>query len=142
MQKRRDDIKHSGKVLSVEGRTVKVEILAETACGACHARAVCGVPKGESRIVTAVADRPGEYSPGEEVNVVLRQSSGFRAVAVSYLAPLFVLIVLLLTLPLVVSSELVMGLTILAFIALYYVVLGLFRNRLAKGFVFTVEKID
>ena len=42
-------IKHEGRVLSVTSVQTKVEILAQTACAACHAKAVCGASTGESR---------------------------------------------------------------------------------------------
>lgn len=40
------------------------------------------------------------------------------------------------------ENELVTGLGALGFVALYYLVLAQFRDRLNSGFVFTVEKIN
>lgn len=135
-------IKHAGRVLSVTSVQTKVEIQAQTACAACHARAVCGASNGESRILTVRRPDDGTVKPGDDVNVVIRQGQGFKAVLIAYLVPLFILLVLLLTLPLFFENELVTGLGALGFVALYYLVLAQFRDRLNSGFVFTVEKIN
>ena len=74
--------------------------------------------------------------------MVVRQGQGFKAVFIAYLIPLFILLVLLLTLPLLFENELGTGLGALGFVALYYLVLAQFRDKLNSGFVFTVEKIN
>ena len=135
-------IRHEGRVLSVTSVQTKVEILAQTACAACHAKAVCGASNGESRVVTIRREDDGKIRPEDRVNVVIRQGQGFKAVFIAYLIPLFILLVLLLTLPLFFENELVTGLGALGFVALYYLVLAQFRDRLNSGFVFTVEKIN
>ena len=135
-------IKHAGKVISVTSVQTKVEILAQTACAACQAKAVCGASSGESRIITIRRQDDGSVRPGDEVNVLIRQGQGFKAVLIAYLIPLFILLVLLLTLPLFFDNELVAGLGAIGFVALYYLVLAQFRDRLNSGFVFTVEKLN
>lgn len=134
-------IKHEGRVVSVTSVRTSVEILAQTACSGCHARSVCGASAGESRIITVCREDDGTVRPGDHVNVLIRQGQGFKAVFIAYLIPLFILLVLLLTLPLLFGNELVAGLGALGFVALYYLVLSRFRDRLNSGFVFTVEKI-
>ena len=135
-------IKHAGKVISVTSVQTKVEILPQTACAACQAKAVCGASSGESRIITIRRQDDGSVRPGDEVNVLIRQGQGFKAVLIAYLIPLFILLVLLLTLPLFFDNELVTGLGAIGFVALYYLVLAQFRDRLNSGFVFTVEKLN
>lgn len=134
-------IKHEGRVVSVTSVQTTVEILARTACEGCHARSVCGTSAGESRIITVRREDDGTIRPEDRVNVTIRQGQGFKAVFIAYLIPLFILLVLLLTLPLLFANELVAGLGALGFVALYYLVLARFRDRLNSGFVFTVEKI-
>lgn len=135
-------IRHEGRVISVGPVQTKVEILAQTACAACHAKSVCGASTGESRVITVRRDDDGSIVPGDSVNVIIRQGQGFKAVFIAYLIPLFILLVLLLTLPMFFENELVAGLGALGFVALYYLVLAQFRDRLNSGFVFTVEKIN
>ena len=85
------EIRHAGRVVGVSGSQIKVQILTQTACSGCQAKAVCGA--------------------------------------------------LLLTLPMFFENELVIGLGALGFVALYYLVLAQFRDKLNSGFIFTVEKI-
>ena len=133
-------IRHAGTVMSVTSVQTKVEIQAQTACAACHARAVCGASSGVSRVITVRRPDDGSIRPGDEVNVIIRQGQGFKAVFIAYLIPLFILLVLLLTFPVFFENELVTGLGALGFVALYYLVLAQFRDRLNSGFVFTIEK--
>lgn len=135
-------VRHEGRVVSVTSVQTCVEILAQTACAACHAKSVCGASAGESRVITVRREDDGSIVPGDSVNVIIRQGQGFKAVFIAYLIPLFILLVLLLTLPMFFENELVAGLGALGFVAIYYLVLAQFRDRLNSGFVFTVEKIN
>ena len=135
-------IRHAGTVISVTSSMVKVEIQAQTACAACHARTVCGASSGESRVIPVRRHDDGTFKPGDEVNVVIRQGQGFKAGFFAFLIPLFILLGFFLTFPLFFENELVTGLGALGFVALYYLVLAQFRDRLNSGFVFTVEKIN
>ena len=85
-------IRHEGRVLSVTSVQTKVEILAQTACAACHAKAVCGASNGESRVITIRREDDGKIRPEDRVNVVIRQGQGFKAVFIAYLIPLFILL--------------------------------------------------
>ena len=134
-------ISPAGKVVSVSGSQLKVEILAQTACAGCHAKAVCGASDGRTRIIPVRRSDDGSIAVGDEVDVIIRQGQGFKAVLIAYLIPLFILLVLLLTLPMFFENELVTGLGALGFVALYYLVLAQFRDKLNSGFIFTVEKI-
>ncbi|HIZ86202.1 MAG TPA: SoxR reducing system RseC family protein [Candidatus Coprenecus stercoravium] len=136
------EIRHSGTVVSVSQFELKVEIKAQPACAGCQARSVCGASSGESRIIPVVRRDDGTFRPGDPVEVIIRQSQGFKAVLIAYIVPLFILLVLLLTLPMFFENEVVTGLGSLGFVALYYLVLARFRDRLNSGFTFTVEKTN
>ncbi|MDE6858004.1 MAG: SoxR reducing system RseC family protein, partial [Alistipes sp.] len=44
-------IEHSGVVECVEGATVRVRIVAGSACGSCKARSACGMSESQEKIV-------------------------------------------------------------------------------------------
>lgn len=136
------EIRHSGVVSEVTPNEVKVKIVPMSACSMCHARTVCGTSSGGSRIIPVRRRDDGSFRPGDQVFVTVRQSQGFKAVLFAYLIPLSILLVLLLTLSLLFENELAAGLGSIGFVALYYLVLALFRNKLDSGFIFTVEKIN
>jgi len=77
---------------------------------------------------------------GEEVNVVMRQSLGRKAVMLAYVLPLVALVASLLILFSVGLPEGVAGLLSLGILAVFYSVLHLFRSKLDKEFNFNIEK--
>ena len=45
------EIRHAGRVVGVSGSQIKVQILTQTACSGCQAKAVCGASDGKTRIM-------------------------------------------------------------------------------------------
>ena len=64
---------------------------------------------------------------------------GLKAVWISYVIPLAVLMILILSLSAVFESEAFVGLASVGGVALYYLVIWLFRNRLKNEFVFYIK---
>ena len=128
-------------MIEVLPHQVSVEILQQSACATCHAKSACMASDQEVKVVQVEPEFGVTYDIGEEVKVLLSQILGFKAVVFSYLIPLAILMILLLALPPVLHSDLWVGLACIGGIALYYLVLWMFKNRLKKEFVFTIEKI-
>jgi Na+-translocating ferredoxin:NAD+ oxidoreductase subunit B len=134
-------IEHRGVIKSVSDDIIKVEIINHSACAQCHARMMCGVSDQKSKEIEIQTPSNSFFSEGEEVNVILCRSLGMTAVLISYVIPLIILLILLLTLSPVLKNELYCALISLAGIALYYFGVYLFRKKIKKRFVFTIEKI-
>ena len=136
-------IEHEGKVVSVDKDYIGVEIVNKSACAACHAKGVCGASDASIKVVEVAQDittLTEEYQVGETVNVVMRESMGTQAVWLAYVVPLMVLMAAILVFWLCQASELVMGLGALGILALYYIILYFFRNKISKIFTFSIEK--
>lgn len=136
-------IEHEGKVVSVDKDYIGVEIVNKSACAACHAKGVCGASDASIKVVEVAQDittLTEDYQVGETVKVVMRSSMGTQAVWLAYVVPLMVLMAAILVFWLCQASELVMGLGALGILALYYVGLFFFRNKISKIFTFTIEK--
>ncbi len=82
------------------------------------------------------------YEPGERVNVMLAKTLGHKALYISYLIPLLILVAILLSLSAAGAGDLLTGLAILGGLALYYLIVYLFRERFRKEYVFTIEKLN
>ncbi len=136
------DIKHTGRVVEVSHDKVIVEIQASTACDGCHAKSVCGSSNDKTRRIPVVRRGNEDFHIGDTVNVMITQSMGMKAVVIAYIIPCSILLILLLTLPIVMKNELACGMVALGAMAVYYLVLAFFRDRLGSGFVFTVEKSE
>ena len=100
MKQKETVIRHAGKVVSVSGSQLKVEILAQTACAGCHARAVCGASDGRTRVIPVRRQDDGSIAVGAEVDVIIRQGQCFKAVLVVSFIPLLIFLVFFLTFPL------------------------------------------
>lgn len=92
------------------------------------------------KTVEVASDPAGSFQVGDEVRVVLSRTMGHKAVWISYVIPLCILVILILSLSRVLDSELATGAFAIAGIALWYLLVWLFRSRLATGFVFRIEK--
>ena len=79
------------------------------------------------------------YKVGDEVQVMTKMTMGLKAVWISYVIPLAVLMILILSLSSVIGNELMLGFVAIAGVALYYFGIWLFRDRLSNEFVFYIK---
>lgn len=134
-----NEVSHRGRVLSVGDGTAVVEIISKSACAACHAAGACTMADIARKEITVPVAPQAAYSPGDEVDVVMRKSMGAKAVWVAYVIPVSILIVFVLSLSLVGVSELMTGLGGLAAVALYFFAVWLLRGRLADESAFYIR---
>lgn len=137
-----DRIEHEGVIIGIDSDFISVEILSQSACSSCNAKSMCSMSEVKAKIIQVENRGFNLYEKGERVNVLLKRSLGFRALWISYLIPLIIVLVLLVVLSTVSVDELLMGLSVLAIIALYYFVVYLLRDKIKKDFIFTIEKLN
>ena len=133
------DIVHTGRIVEVRPGTVTVEIVSSSACSECHAAGLCGVSGAVKKLVDVPA-RFGDWQQGQEVDVALKRSMGFKAVWLAYMIPLVILMAVLLALNGAGASELAAGLAALGAVGLYYSGLWLFRGRLRNEYTFYIKE--
>ncbi len=134
MSKRAEEIRHSGIVKEITHSTIVVEIEGKSACSQCHAKGACAASESKIKRIDVRRTPNVEVEVGERVEVVLKASLGLKAVFISYVLPLIILLILLLTLPNMGVSELLTGLISLLAVGGYFVVIYLLRKRLAAQF--------
>jgi len=139
---KQDYVDHEGIVIAVEIDFITVEIMNKSACTSCHAKGVCTL--GDAKVKEIDIENTGfkTYEVGEKVNVLLKRTLGYRALWLSYLIPLLILLLLLVSLSTIGFSELAVGLSIIGAISLYYFIIWLFRDKLKREFVFIIEKFS
>lgn len=143
--KKIDKISHEGIIRAISEDYITVEIVNKSACAECHAKGFCVAGDKEIRLVDVpynISTLVEKYEVGDKVNLVLNQSLGVSAVFISYAIPLVILIVFLLILSNTGLNELAVGLLSLAGVAVYYLFVYLFRDRLERIFTFSIEKIN
>ena len=79
---------------------------------------------------------------GDKVEVEVRERLAWKAVLLAYILPFIVMLAIIAILDFATDwSEAVVGTLSLCGIALYYIGLSVFRNRLQKQFSFTARKL-
>ncbi len=133
-------ISHKGKVISAGQGKVDVEIISESACAACHAAGLCGMSESKRKIVEVPTSSYAGFTQGQDVEVCLAPKTGLKAVLLSYVLPVMLLLILILSLLKIGLSELLAGVFSLAGVALYYLVLYFFRDKLSEGYEFFIRR--
>ncbi|MFA6334965.1 MAG: SoxR reducing system RseC family protein [Bacteroidales bacterium] len=140
--KSNDRIEHEGIIIDIDMEYISVEILSKSACSSCQAKSMCSLSDMKTKVIQVENRGFDLFETGERVNVIMKKSLGFKALWISFLIPLVVLLVLLVTLSALSVGELSIGLVILASLALYYFIVYLLRNKIKKDFIFTVGKLN
>lgn len=134
-----EKVKHLGVVSEVTEGLVRVRIDSQAACGYCKARSSCSLSEGGEKIIDV--HNPGKgFSRGEEVEVLLNEKLGFRALFFGYLLPFMIVVTALVIITTVTGNEAAGGIGSLLFLLPYYATLYFFRDRLKKTFFFTINK--
>ena len=136
---KKNEIRHTGRILEIDKDFTTVEIVVSSACSSCHARTLCGMSEDHEKIIMVPTDPYSERKVGDEVAVKTKMSMGLKAVWISYVIPLAILMILILSLSSVLESQVLCGLTAIGGVALYYFVIWLLRSRLQNEFVFYIE---
>ena len=136
---KKNEIRHSGRILEITPDFTTVRIVVSSACASCHAKSMCGMSEDEEKIIMVPTDPYAGHKAGDEVEVKTKMSMGLKAVWISYVIPLAVLMILILSLSPVIGNELLLGLVAVSGVALYYLGIWLFRDRLSDEFVFYID---
>lgn len=139
----KNEITHKAKVIDMTPEYTTVEILVPSACAECHAKGLCGVSESEEKVLSLPTDPYATYNAGDEVTLCTKKSMGYKAVWISYVIPLAVLMILILSLLKIFegtqAKEAIAGLGALGGVAVYYFVIWLLRDRLKNEFVFYIK---
>ena len=133
-------VSHKGKVTEMTPEATKVVILSSPACGGCHAAGLCGMADMAEKTIQVAPDPYATYKVGDEAEVLLKASMGFKAVWLCYCIPLVILLAAVLGLLALGLSEVVASVAGLAAIGLYYLGLWLFRDKLQNEYIFTIKR--
>lgn len=134
-----EEISHKGRIVSIGNTVTEVEIIQTSACAGCHARNLCGYSEQQTKVVTVPTDGFAMHAVGDEVDLRMKQSMGMKAVWISYVVPLLVLIAAVLASSAFGMPELYVGLTGIACVAVYYFIVFLLREKLNDQFVFYIK---
>lgn len=135
-----DSIRHNGIVERVDGEMAIVRIAQTSACAACHAAKMCMASESRDKRIEARMTEPLQV--GDEVEVQVREQAGWLAVFLAYIIPFLLLVAAVAGFDRMGWSEAKAGTAALVSVAVYYVVLRMFRDKLQRKFTFWVRKIN
>ncbi|MCI2083051.1 MAG: SoxR reducing system RseC family protein [Bacteroidales bacterium] len=135
-----NSIEHNGVVTAVDGDNLTVEIERQSACGSCSAKAICGLSGNDVKLFDVKRPAGRKVEVGDKVVVVMKSSMGLGAVLISYVFPLIILLGLLLYLLKIGVAEPLAALSSVVAIAIYYVIVYLFRGKLKYRFKFSLKE--
>ena len=119
---------------------MRVGVEVNEACGSCASRKACSMGSSEQREIVVYTSDASLYTIGESVKVGAKQSLGVVAVVLCYVVPLVVLVAALAVAVALGCSDGVSALISLGSTAIYYAILYLFRSRISKRIIFTINK--
>ena len=136
---KKNEITHRGKIVEITPDFTTIEIIASSACSSCHAKNLCGMSEDQEKNIMLPTDPYATHQIGDEVEVCTKMTMGLKAVWISYVIPLAVLMILILSLSGVFENEALRGLAAIAGVGVYYFVIWLFRDRLKNEFTFYIK---
>ncbi|MBR3076265.1 MAG: SoxR reducing system RseC family protein [Bacteroidales bacterium] len=134
-----EEITHKGRIVAIDPDITTIEIISESACAACHAKGLCSLGESKVKEVQVRTSAWNLHQIGDEVEVVLKKAMGYKAVFIAYGMPLVVLFAALAILTQLGVGELYAGLGALGAVALCYLVIFLFRNKISKEYTFYLK---
>ena len=136
---KKNEITPRGKIVEITPDFTTIEIIASSACSSCHAKSLCGMSEDQEKLIMLATDPYAAHKVGDEVEVCTKMTMGLKAVWISYVIPLAVLMILILSLSGVFENEALRGLAAIAGVGVYYFVIWLFRDRLKNEFTFYIK---
>ncbi len=137
---KKNEIAHTGTVIEINPDFTSIEITSSSACSACHAKGLCGMSEEQDKVVMLPTDPYTVYKVGDKVQVYTKMTMGLKAVWISYAIPLFILLILILSLSSVVGNEFLRGGIAIAGVGVYYIIIRLMRDKLSDQFEFYIKK--
>jgi len=131
---------HDGIVADIRDRHVRVKIVSQSACARCHARGVCSAADMGEKIIDAVSVSHRSLQKGDAVTVFMEEKMGRRAVFYGFFLPFVVMIAVLFVSYALGSGEVKAAFLGIGSLLPYYLLLYVFRDKIEKDFLFTVEK--
>ena len=133
-------IRHEGIVTSINGELAHVQIVQTSACSACKAKSMCMSAESQAKEMDVLM--LDAMQVGDKVEVEVRERLAWKAVLLAYILPFIVMIGIIALLDFATDwSEAIIGTLSLCGIALYYIILGFFKHKLQRQFVFTARKL-
>ncbi len=134
------NIRHSGVVDEITDDCVKVRIIQSSACSSCKVAGHCNASESKEKIIDVFGENVSGLKIGDNVVVIASQSSGFLAVLLSSVIPLFLLIAVLFVTLYITGNEVTAALASLLSLFPYYLIIYMCREKIRTRLMFHLER--
>ena len=134
-----EHVSHPGVVVGIKGEDLEIEILSASSCGSCGIKSACGMSEMKEKrlIVPKPADK--EFIVGQPVSIIMNAKQGNKAALIAYFIPAFLLVAIIVILSNLSIKEWIAALIGIGVIAVYYLILYFFRNKLRDNFTYEIK---
>lgn len=134
-----EHISHPGVVVGINDKDIEIEILNSSMCGSCGIKSACGMSEMQEKRVTVPKPADKEFIVGQPVKIVMNASQGNKAALFAYFIPAFLLVAIIVILSNLSIKEWLAALVGIGVIAVYYLVLYFFRDKLRDNFTYEIR---
>lgn len=134
-----EHVSHPGVVVGVNDKDLDIEILSSSMCGSCGIKSACGMSEMQEKRVTVPKPADKEFIVGQLVKIIMNTSQGNKAALFAYFIPAFLLVAIIVILSNLSVKEWLAALIGVGVIAVYYVVLSFFKDKLKSEFKYDIR---
>lgn len=133
-------ISHIGIIDSIEEGMVRVRIVQHSACSSCKVASVCNSAENKEKIIDIKNSADPHLHIGDTVTVMAAQAVGTKAVIIAFVVPLVLMLATIVNVLHFTGDERYAAISGMAILLPYYIVLYLFKSRLARELTFYLKK--
>lgn len=133
-----EHVSHPGVVVGIGEQDLEIEILNASSCGSCNIKSACGMSEMKEKRITVPRPQDKEFIVGQPVSIVMSAKQGNKAALLAYFIPTLIIIVLTVILSNL-MKEWLAALVGIGALAVYYVILYFFRDRLKDKFTYEIK---
>ena len=137
-----EKITKEGKIIKIKDNKITVRINSCSACAGCSAKNFCTLSENKSKDIEITGAKNDKYHVGDKVFVHIDISHGFKAVILSYVLPLVLMLSTLVIMSCLQYSDFICGISSIIVLIPYYFGLFFSRNKTKSGFEFKISEKD
>lgn len=134
-----DHVSHPGVVVGINEKDIEIEILSSSMCGSCGIKSACGMSEMQEKRVTVPKPEDRKFIVGQPVSIIMNTRQGNKAALFAYFIPAFLLVAIIVILSNLNVKEWLAATIGIGVIAVYYIVLSFFKNRLRNEFTYEIR---
>ena len=134
-----EHVSHPGVIVGINDKDIEIEILSSSMCGSCGIKSACGMSEMQEKRVTVPKPVDKEYIVGQPVSIIMNTKQGNKAALFAYFIPAFLLVAIIVILSNLSVKEWLAALIGVGVIAVYYIVLYFFKEKLKDEFKYEIR---